>query len=203
MRGLIRAILLVVAAATLWGCGAAEPVWAPQEEVTRARYEHPGPTSLTLYTVINNGSGAGAHTALLVNGSQRVVFDPAGTFYHPQLPERNDVHYGMSPAALDFYIDYHARVTYHVVEQTIVVSPQVAELALQRVQAYGAVAKAQCAASTSEVLRGIPGFEGMPKTMSPKKLMAAFAQLPGVTERTIYDDSPDIRGQLVDAPVLR
>lgn len=203
MRGLIRAVLLVVAAVTLWGCGAAEPVWAPQEEVTRAAYVHPGPTSLTLYTVINNSSGAGAHTALLVNGSQRVVFDPAGTFYHPQLPERNDVHYGMSPAALDFYIDYHARVTYHVVEQTIIVSPQVAELALQRVQAYGAVAKAQCAASTSEVLRGIPGFEGMPQTMSPKKLMAAFAQLPGVTERTVYDDSPDIRGQLVDAPALR
>ena len=84
-----------------------------------ARYEHVGPTSVTLYTVLSTRSGAGAHAGLLINGSERVLFDPAGTWRHPKLPERNDVHFGITPKMVDFYIDYHARETYDVVEQTI------------------------------------------------------------------------------------
>ncbi|WP_224503501.1 hypothetical protein [Celeribacter litoreus] len=184
-------------------CGAAEPIWAPDEQVSRARYVHGAPYELTLFTVINNKSGFGGHSSLMVNApEQRAIFDPAGTFYHPHLPERNDVHFGMSDAAVEFYKDYHARVTWHVVEQTITVSPEIATLALAKIQAYGAVPKTQCAQSVGKILRDIPGFEDAPLSMSPKALMKWFGEFPGVTETKFYDDSPDENGQLVLAPPL-
>ncbi|EKE70727.1 MULTISPECIES: hypothetical protein [Roseobacteraceae] len=187
----------------LTACGAAEPKWAPDDEVARAHYVHGAPYTLTLFTVIGNRSGGGAHSSLLVNApSERAIFDPAGTFYHPHLPERNDVHYGMSDAAVAFYIDYHARVTYHVVEQTIVVSPEVAQLALSKIQAHGAVAKAHCTDSISGILSDLPGFAGAPNTMFPKKLMTWFGTFEGVSEKKHYDDSPDENGRLIEAPPL-
>lgn len=187
----MRKLLLAMAAFLgLASCGA-QPIWAPDEAVAAARYEHPGPTSVTLYTVISTRNGAGAHAGLLINGSQRVLFDPAGTWRHPRLPERNDVHFGITPKMVDFYIDYHARETYDVVEQTIVVTPEVAAIAMQRALAYGAVPKSQCAAATSSILRGVPGFESLPSTWFPKRLMLAFGKLPGVTARKISDDDAD------------
>ena len=48
-------------------------------EVAAAAYVAPGPRSITLMTMINNRTGSGGHTALVVNGSQQVIFDPAGS----------------------------------------------------------------------------------------------------------------------------
>lgn len=185
-----RLILCFVALLGLSACGA-ESVYAPQDAVTAARYVAAAPTSITLYTVINNRSGAGAHSGLLINASQQVMFDPAGTWNHPAVPERNDVHYGITPRIVNFYIDYHARETFRVIEQTLVVSPQVAELVKQRAEAHGAVPKAQCANSIVAILSGVPGFESLRSTWFPKKLSEAFGKLPGVTSRTITDDSAD------------
>jgi hypothetical protein len=183
----MRRLLLCLAGLFMLAACTAQPVWAPDDLVARARYVSDSPPSITLFTVLNNSSNAGEHSALMINGSQRVMFDPAGTWRHPQLPERNDVHFGMSQKMVDFYIDYHARENFRVIEQTILVSPEVAEIALQRALAYGPVPKAQCTRATSSVLRGTPGFEDMPSTLGPKKLMRAFAGLPGVTEREIRD----------------
>ncbi|MCE8441721.1 hypothetical protein [Rhodovulum sulfidophilum] len=180
----------------LLGCGA-QPVWAPDEDVARAAYRDKAPPSITLYTMVNNRSGAGGHSALLINASQRVIFDPAGSWWHRLAPERNDVIYGITPTMLDFYIDYHARETYHVVEQTLQVSPELAEQALRIVEGYGAVPKAMCARSTSDVLNRLPGFESIPHTLRPIKMMEAFANLPGVTSRKIYDDDPDEHEELL------
>jgi hypothetical protein len=185
-----RLILCFVALIGLSAC-AADSVYAPQEAVDAARFVAEPPTSITLYTVINNRSEAGAHSGLLINASQQVMFDPAGTWHHPRIPERNDVHYGITPRIVNFYIDYHARETFRVLEQRIVVSPQVAELVKQRAEAYGAVPKAQCSNSVSSILSGVPGFESLGTTWFPKKLSDAFGKLPGVTSRTITDDSAD------------
>jgi hypothetical protein len=187
---MIRLVLAMMAVLMLAACGA-EPKWASDEAVSRARYVHAAPPSVTLFTVISTQNGSGAHSGLMINGSERIMFDPAGTWYHPALPERNDVHFGITPKMLNFYIDYHARETFDVVEQTIVVSPGIAELVAQRAKAYGAVPKAMCTNSISAILRGVPGFEGLPQTYYPKKLSAAFAQLPGVTTREITDDDAD------------
>ena len=187
---MLRLVLSLVALLGLAACGA-EPKWAPEEQVQAARYVEGPPTYITLYTVINKSSGSGAHSAILVNGSERVIFDPAGTWRHPRLPERNDVHFGMTEKALAFYIDYHARKTYDVIEQKIYVSPEVAELVLAKVKAYGAVPKAMCTNATSGILRTVPGFESMPATWFPKKLSEAFGRLPGVQSRVITDDDDD------------
>lgn len=186
-----RILICLTTLLMLAACGAAEPKWASDERVAQARYVYPGPPAITMFTVISTRDNTGAHAGLMINGSQRVMFDPAGTWQHPRLPERNDVHFGMTPKMVNFYIDYHARETFDVVEQTIIVSPEVAELAMQRAMAYGAVPKAQCTIAISTILRGVPGFEGLPSTWFPRTLMAAFGELPGVTSRRITDTDAD------------
>lgn len=186
-----RNLVVLALVAALAGCGAAEPTWAPDNVVSKARYVHDGPPAITLFTVVSTSNGSGAHSGLMINGSQRIMFDPAGSWALPRLGERNDVHFGMTDKMVDFYIDYHARKTFYMVEQTRIVSPQVAELVLQRALSHGAVPKAQCANSISSILNGVPGFEAISDTWFPKKLMKEFAQLPGVTERKITDDDAD------------
>lgn len=188
--GPIRIALLALALGVLAACGA-DSKWAPQEQVEAVRFVEGPPTYITLYTVVNKRTGSGAHSAIMVNASERLIFDPAGTWYHPKLPERNDVHFGMNDKALAFYVDYHTRITYDTIEQKVYVSPEVAELVLARVKAYGAVPKAMCTQATSAVLRGVPGFESLPQTFYPKKLSAAFGRLPGVSTRVITDDDDD------------
>lgn len=186
MRRFVLALLLPLALAA---CGA-EPVWAPDDAVQRAIYRDDGPPTLTLFTVVSNQNGSGGHSALMVSGSQRAIFDPAGTFQHPALPERNDVIFGMSDKAVQFYKDYHARVTWRVVSQEIQVPPEVAEAALREIQAYGAVPKAYCAVATGSVLRSLPGFENAPSGFSPLALMRYFDEKPGVKRSVFTDDSP-------------
>ncbi|GAA0295782.1 hypothetical protein [Rhodovulum strictum] len=190
---LLAALLLFLLA------GCAEPVWAPDEDVARAAYRHPGPPSITLFTVIANRSDAGAHSALMISASQRVIFDPAGTWWHRTVPERNDVLYGITPTMLDFYIDYHARETYRVITQTVEVSPETAERALRVAEAFGAAPKAMCGRSVSQVLRQVPGFQTIPATVRPRSIMDAFAALPGVRTETIRDDDPDGNSELLKA----
>lgn len=186
-----RLLMCLAVTSALSACGGAEPRWSPDEAVSAARYVHAGPPAITLFTVVNNRSGSGAHSGLLINGSQRVIFDPAGTWYLPRLAERNDVHFGMTDRMVAFYIDYHARETYRVVEQTVTVSPQVAELVLQKALSHGAVPKAQCSNSISTILTGVPGFEAISNTWYPNKLSEAFGQVPGVTSKVITDDDAD------------
>jgi len=200
MRNLFAVMALFILAAC--GGGTASAPFAPDEAVLAARYVDDGPAAVTLFTVVNNKTGAGAHSGLLINGSERVLFDPAGSFYHPRLPERNDLHYGMSDRMVAFYIDYHARETYRVLEQTVTVPPGVAEMVIARAKARGAVAKSFCANSISGILSGVPGFDGIGSTMFPNSLAKAFGRLPGVTTRTITDDdADDNHGVLLIDPV--
>jgi hypothetical protein len=187
----VHRILLCLALLLSLAACAAQPKWASDAEVSRAVYVHDGPPSITLFTVLNNRSNEGAHSGLLINGSQRVMFDPAGTWYHPNLPERNDMHFGMNDKAVAFYIDYHARETFRVVEQTVTVTPAQADAAIRLAMSYGAVRKSMCARSISSILQGVPGFEDTPSTLHPKKLMKSFGKRPGVVERTITDTDAD------------
>ncbi|MCT4555975.1 MAG: hypothetical protein N4A53_14905 [Pelagimonas sp.] len=194
MVGFRVSALICAAALALAGC-AGGPLSGPDaspEQASAAAYRHSGPPELTLYTMINNRSGSGAHTSLMINApSQRVVFDPAGSVRLRAVPELNDVLYGITPEIRDFYERAHARETYHVRIQTIQVSPQVAEAALRMAQQNGPVASARCAASTSAILARLPGFESIEQTWFPNNLAAQFAQLPGVSDRKLYEDDDD------------
>ena len=185
--------MALVVALTVSAC-AKEARWSSDEELAKVQYRAEGPAKLTLFTMINNRSGAGAHTSLMINASQRVIWDPAGTFYHPAIPERNDVLFGISPRVADVYTRYHARETFHVVVQEIDVAPAVAEQALRLALAKGNVGDAQCALSTSGILSQLPGFESISTGWYPKKLAEQFGALPGVTERRLYEyDNADLR----------
>jgi hypothetical protein len=101
-----------------------------------------------------------------------------------------------------FYIDYHARETYRVIEQKLSVSPQVAEMVIARAKARGAVPKAHCANSISAILRDVPGFESLGVTYFPNRLADQFGELPGVMTRVITDDdADDNHGVLLIDPV--
>ena len=170
---------------------AVEEIWAPDDVVARATYRGTGPKHLTLYTMLNVGSDNGAHSSLLIDASHRVMFDPAGSFKTPYLPERNDVLIGVSPRLEQYYLSYHARATYYVVGQRIEVAPEVAERALILAFANGAVPQAGCARHTSRLLRQLPGFEGIKQTMFPDKLMENFGRLPGVETREYRENDAD------------
>ncbi len=197
MRRILIALLVPLALAA---CGA-ERTWAPDTEVQRSLYRDAGPPTLTLFTVISNQNGSGGHSALMVSGSQRAIFDPAGTFKHPALPERNDVIFGMSDKAVQFYKEYHARVTWRVVSQEVQVPPEVAEAALRRIQEYGPVPKAFCAQATSEILSGLPGFGHVPRGFSPLAVMRAFGEVPGVRRGEFRDESP-ANNDFIKAPAV-
>lgn len=194
---------LLAALCLLWlvACGGpAEPRWAPDVEVARAVWRPDTQPELRLYTVVSTQNGSGAHSGLLITTPrERILFDPAGTFQLPSAPERNDVHYGMTPRALAVYIDYHARVTYDVIEQRLPVSADQAETVARLAKEYGAVPKAQCSVSINRILREA-GFASMKSTWFPVATRRNFAKLPGVTERVISDDDADKNhGVLIEA----
>jgi len=182
-----KIILCLMVPLFLAGC-AAKSEWAPDEMVTRMAYREPGPATLTLMTMISNRSGSGAHTSLMINASQRVIWDPAGSFKHSRVPERNDVIFGVNPEVFQIYKSAHARETFHVVMQEITVSPEVAEQAFAIARGLGPVSQSQCTLSTSQLLSQLPGFENIKSYLFPKKLMEEFAKLPGVRTGRLYED---------------
>lgn len=194
-----RILLSLTVLFGLAACAAPEAPYADDETVARYSYKDNAPRELTLFTVVSNRTGAGAHTGLLINASERVLFDPAGSFYYERAPERNDLLYGISPAVEKAYIGAHARSTYHVVIQTIKVDAAQAEAAFALARANGAVAPAYCTNSTSTLLSKVPGFESIKTTFYPNELMAQFSKIPGVVQ-TVYreDDSPDLDKALVN-----
>jgi hypothetical protein len=181
-----------------------QQVWAPDDVVSRAIYRDEGPKHLTLYTMKNNGSGNGAHSALMINASQRVIFDPAGSWVQEQMPERNDVLFGVSPELEAYYISFHARVTFYVLGQRIQVTPEVAEQALNLALDAGPASQANCTRYTSRLLRELPGFEGLRQTWFPNTLSDDFAQLPGVVSREYRESDADdktIAARQIDAAI--
>ncbi len=188
-----RRSFILGAPLALTACGATSgaQVWAPQDVVDAAVYRGTAPKSLTLLTMLNVGSDNGAHTSVVVDASQRVLFDPAGSFLSPSIPERNDVLFGISPNIEQYYISYHARASYYVQAHKIVVSPEIAEQALQLVLANGAVPQSLCTRATSKILRQLPGFEALKTTFFPNNLRDQFEKLPGVTMQEFRENDAE------------
>ncbi len=169
---------------------------SPVEAVSAAAYHSPTPPSLTVFTMVNNRTGNGGHTALMVNGSQRVIFDPAGSFRDSRVAERGDVLYGITPGWLGAYKSAHARESFHVVSQEIPVTAAQAEQALRLVQANGSVPGAFCASATTGILAKIDGFQSIGSTFYPVRLMDDIATLPNVTTTKLYENDS---GDVIDA----
>ena len=184
---MIRNLAMMLVIVALSACGG-QSIWAPEEEVQKRTHVSNERPYLMLKTMINNRSGSGGHASLLINGSQVVMYDPAGRWHHPWAPERNDVLFGMTPLMLKRYDSFHARNSHHVVSQKIYVSAEVAEMAMQLAFAQGPSLDAQCTINTSKILRQLPGFEGLSQTWFPAALMRSFEELPGVETTRYYED---------------
>ncbi|ETX15971.1 hypothetical protein OCH239_07300 [Roseivivax halodurans JCM 10272] len=200
MSSLRALVALCLAALVLAGC--ATPKSGPDatpEAVARAAYRHDGPPAITLLTMVSNRDGGGAHSSMMINASQRVVFDPAGSVSHSRMVERGDVIYGITPELEELYEGAHARETYHVVIQRREVPPEVAEKALRLVMENGTVSQAFCTQANSRILRQLPGFETIRPTFYPSALSKQFGALPGVTTRTRYETDGDDKSRAVDA----
>jgi hypothetical protein len=192
----LQGFLILAATSSLVACTTPNKGGASLEEVSRAAYTHDGPPRLTLYTMLSNDTGSGAHTSLLINGSQRVAFDPAGSFRHPQIVSRDDTVYGMTPYLVDQYTRFHARETYHVVVQELDVSPEVAEQALRLAVNHPAVQQSYCAHSTSALISQLPGFEDAPRSFFPKQLMAYFEDR-GASFSRLYEYDDDDKSKVL------
>lgn len=192
-----RRAFIVGAPLALAACGA-ETVWAPDARIEAVTYHHPGPSRLTLFTMKNVGTDNGAHTSLMINASQRVIWDPAGSFKHSSIPERNDVIYGITPRVAQYYRSFHSRETYYTLIQEIDVSPAVAEQALRLVMANGPASKSTCTRTTSSILRQLPGFESLRVVLFPNALSDQFGRIPGVRSSEYRENDS---GDLGDAAV--
>lgn len=185
-----RRSFLIGAPLALAACGAT-PHWSSSDFISRVAYRDPGPAYLTLFTMKNVETDNGAHSGLMINASQRVIFDAAGTFGHESIPERNDVHYGVTPQVAQFYESYHARATYYLLIQKKIVPEAVAERAKQLVEANGAVPKSFCTMHTSRAISQLPGFERVRPSFFPDNLARQFGALPGVETRTYREDDSE------------
>jgi len=182
MRLLPIALAAVLA---LSGCEFYTP--ATPDEIARARYVSDEPPSITLMSMVNARSGKSAHVGLLINGSEQVLFDPAGTFTHPDLPRKGDVHYGMTPRYVDYYERYHARFDYFVEVQKLPVSRAEADRILANAKAHGQSMKMTCALDIADVLKPVPRFQDVPVSFFPEALRENFAARPGVQTRYVTE----------------
>lgn len=200
MMGVLRIAAAGLVALSLGGC-AAESVWDSDEAVARATYVPSGPPTVTLITSTNTRMNSGAHSGILIDGAQRLLFDPAGSWFNPAIPERNDVLFGMSPAYLDLYLAFQSNGVFEVTMQTVEVTPEVAQQLSQAVQSHGAVTPSFCSRSISSILSTTPGFESISPTFFPTALLNDMAEIPGVRTRIVEGTLGD-QEDLTERPVL-
>jgi hypothetical protein len=196
---LARLVAVLMLPVLVAACAPGSGEWAPDVAVQRALYSNGEPPEITLLTVINNRSGAGDHSALLINGEHRILYDPAGSWYNRHAPRRNDVHFGINARLEEIYLDYHARDTHHVIAQSLRLTPQQAAVALEVAQSQSLAAPGQCAVRTGGILREIPGLEDLRSTLFPRTLKDRFGEFPGVVTRRIDATDIDIASPVIAA----
>lgn len=188
--GRVHAFALVFLLAS---CGGpAENSRASDDALQRYAYRPTTPPEIRLLTVVSKRSGSGAHSALLISTqSERILFDPAGSFALPMVPERDDVLYGITPNTLARYIDHHARETYDLIEQRLAVSDKQARRIAAIAKSSGPVPRAQCALSIGRILTQVDGFQSIKASYFPNAIRRQFAALSGVETQVFQDDDAD------------
>lgn len=171
--------------------GCATEMGADPTRIAAARFVPGDGPYVSLLTMVNRSSSKGAHTGLLVNASERVIYDPAGTFSHPDMPERGDVHFGATDRHVDYYQRYHARYSHFVHTQKVPVSAATAQMVLERTFAQGPSSKAFCTINTARILKPVPGFTHVTVSIFPEQLRRDFARIPGVEDIFTVEEDED------------
>lgn len=172
----------------LAGCANPNAGTALPAEIAASRAANPAPASITLLTMVNDRNGFGEHSALLINGSQQIIYDPAGSFRHSQLPRRDDVVYGVTPRFADYYNSYHARFGYFVRVQKLDITLAQADAMIAASIERGSVPKLFCATAISDVLNDFPQFASFPSTFFPGAIMKRFAEVDGIITTEVRED---------------
>ena len=179
-----RAFVLGALALPLAACAPGVAKWASDAEVERVRLRGPGPAFLGLVTVKTEETGDGVHSALMIQASETVLFDPFGGWVDRatvgRVAERNDVLHGFGPEAQARYLAYQAEDGYFYTLQKVEVADALAETVLQRAKVAGPVAQGRCAISVCGLLEGQPGFEGIGRVWLPRSLEARFGRVAGI-----------------------
>lgn len=178
--------LACVAATFLAACTVKQETPFSDAEIAAATYRPGGQPSITLLTSRNMRNESGAHSALLINASQQVIFDPAGSFRAPGIVRRGDVIYNTTPGLVDSYKRFQARGVFRLQTQKLAVSPELAEAILRAALQNGSVADAKCAATISALLAQHPETQ-VRQTWFPNALSDDFAKLAGVTSQDLYE----------------
>ena len=152
----------------------------PASEADLPRYRDLGSATVTLITVLSKRDCSGGHSAFIVTGEHRVIFDPEGSLSHTSLAVSGDVIYGANPAVVESFIGYHTRNTDDTVTETLDIADAVASDLLIRVMLYKTVMRSFGTQSVGAPSRSTPGFEGMGPMFPSKNLMESFATQPGV-----------------------
>jgi len=195
--------LLIASLLVLAGCaGSVDTRNATDAQIAAASYRDPGPAKVTLYTAVSNNTGSGAHSAMMISGSQRVLYDPAGSWYHPLAPERGDVHFGFTDFMRNFYLDFHSRETYHILVQEKEITVAQADAMIAAALEQGASPRAYCTQYVSRAMGRVPGFDSIRPTWFPLALSERFAELGGVTEFRVYDDDPNYNKTMLEAGIV-
>lgn len=181
-----RVFGLVCILVALAGC--AREVSSSASDIARASHTSDERPYIALVSMVDRRDERAAHTAMIINASQRIIYDPAGTFQHPSMPERGDVHYGATDRMVDYYERYHARFSHYVHTQKIYVTPELAERVLRRTEAQGPSPKMFCTINTAQILKDMPEFSYIKVGFFPENLRRQIAKYPGVVDTYVVEE---------------
>lgn len=182
-----RIFLSLLAASVLAGCISASDL-PPTDQIARQAHVTGDAPSVTLVTMLSEKTGRGEHSALLIDGSERVLYDPAGSFSLPRYShEHRDIHYGVSDQVMEIYNFYHARNTHFVEMLKLNISREMADLLIARANEIGPQPKMFCAQAVSRVLKPVGPFGDIPITFWPGPIHDAFERIPGVVKTELHD----------------
>ncbi len=182
----VKLVVLVMMLIGLTGC--AREVASSSEEISRVAHRSEEPPYIAIVNMVDRSDQRAAHTAMIINASQRVIYDPAGTFQHRDLVERGDIHYGATDRMVDYYERYHARFSHFVHTQKIYLTAEQAERILRRTEAQGPSPKMFCTIHTGQILKDIPEFSYISVGFFPENLRRQIAKYPGVVDSYVYEN---------------
>jgi hypothetical protein len=93
----------------------------------------------------------------------------------------------MAPQFVETYERYHARIGYFVEAQRVPVDRATADRLIANAEDEGQAFKTQCAITLAHVLRPVPPFQEVRRSLFPQALREEFARLDGVETSTVHD----------------
>jgi hypothetical protein len=175
----------------LAGCGGLDPS-ADADLLQELRAETSyfpdnAPPSATLLLSEHKGGSGAVHAALVITGSERVIYDPSGSFTHPDTRRLGDVVYGASDPVVEMFALHNADKDHDAMMRRIPLSAEEAEQMLARARSRGGAMPGYCAKSVADVMRAAPRFAAMRDTFWPSNVLEDFVQFGPVETRVVSD----------------